>query len=65
LVAVVLIGGYATFMNAQGRPEFDVLDADRSGYLEPADLVAVTLPAGTDANGDGRISWPEYRSGAR
>ena len=65
LVAVVMIGGYATFMNAQGRPEFDVLDADKSGYLEPADLVAVTLPAGTDANGDGRISWPEYRSGAR
>jgi hypothetical protein len=25
----------------------------------------VTLPMGVDANNDGRISWPEYRSGAR
>jgi NADH-quinone oxidoreductase subunit H len=65
LVAVVLIGGYATLMNAQGRPDFDVLDPDKSGYLEASELAAVTLPVGLDANNDGRISWPEYRSGAR
>ena len=61
----MLIGGYATFMNAQGRPDFDALDADKSGYLEAPELAAVTLPMGVDANNDGRISWPEYRSGAR
>ncbi len=65
LAAVVLIGGYATFMNAQGRPDFDVLDANKSGYLEAPELAAVTLPMGLDTNNDGRISWPEYRSGAR
>jgi hypothetical protein len=65
LVAVVLIGGYATFMNAQGRPDFDALDANKSGYLEAPELAAVTLPMGLDTNNDGRISWPEYRSGAR
>ena len=65
LAAVVLIGGYATFMNAQGRPDFDVLDANKSGYLEAPELPAVTLPMGLDTNNDGRISWPEYRSGAR
>jgi NADH-quinone oxidoreductase subunit H len=65
LVAVVLVGGYATFMNAQGRPDFDVLDADKSGYLEAPELAAVTLPMGVDANNDGRIGWPEYRRGAR
>jgi len=65
LLAVVLIGGYATFTNAQGRPDYDVLDADKSGYLEAPEMAAVTLPMGVDTNNDGRISWPEYRSGAR
>src|SRR5690606_41754594 len=65
LVAVVLIGGYATWQNAQGREGFDRLDTDGSGYLEAGELAAVTLPAGTDTDGDGRISWKEYRGGAR
>jgi NADH-quinone oxidoreductase subunit H len=65
LVAVVLIGGYATWKNSQGRAEFDQMDTDRSGYLEASELAAVTLPAGADTNGDGRISWGEYRDGAR
>jgi hypothetical protein len=52
-------------MNAQGRPDFDVLDADKSGYLEAPELAAVTLPMGVDANNDGRVGWPEYRRGAR
>ena len=38
---------------------------DKSGYLEASELAAVALPGGLDANNDGRISWPEYRSGAR
>jgi hypothetical protein len=65
LVAVVIVGGYVTWQNAQARPEFDRLDADKSGYLEAGELAAVTLPAGVDANADGKISWSEYRAGAR
>jgi NADH-quinone oxidoreductase subunit H len=64
LAAVVIIGGYVTWQNAQQRPEFDRLDADESGYLEAAELAAVTLPADIDTNKDGLISYTEYRIGA-
>jgi NADH-quinone oxidoreductase subunit H len=63
LAAVIIIGGYVTWQNAQQRPEFDRLDTDRSGYLEAAELAAVTLPADIDTNKDGLISYTEYRIG--
>ncbi len=64
LVAVVAVGGYVTWQNAQARPDFDRIDINGSGYLEASELAAVTLPAGMDANGDGLISWKEYKDGA-
>ncbi len=64
LVAVVLIGGWVTWNSAQARPGFDQIDADKSGYLEAPELIAVTLPAGIDADADGRVSFKEYRAGA-
>ena len=65
LVAVVIVAAYVTFMNAPARGEFDRLDADKSGYLEASELAAVTLPAGADANNDGKISFAEFRGEAR
>jgi hypothetical protein len=41
------------------------MDADRSGYLEAPELAGLTIPMGADANNDGLLSWPEYRSRAR
>jgi NADH-quinone oxidoreductase subunit H len=64
LAAVILVGGYVTWQNALARPDFDRLDADKSGYLEAGELAAVTLLAGVDANGDGLVSYPEYRNRA-
>jgi hypothetical protein len=61
LVAVVLVGGYATFTNGQIRPGFNAIDTDKSGSLEASELIAVTLPAGLDRDRDGVISWNEYR----
>ena len=61
----VLVSGYVTVMNAQSRPGFDAIDADKSGYLEAPELISVTLPAGLDRNADGKISWNEYREGAK
>ena len=61
LVAVVLVGGYATFTNAQIRPGFNAIDTNKSGVLEASELIAVTLPAGMDRDKDGVISWNEYR----
>ena len=63
LVAVVIIGGYVTFMNAQARPDFDAIDADKSGYLEAPELAAVTLPAGIDTNNDGRSAGTNIATG--
>jgi NADH-quinone oxidoreductase subunit H len=64
LVAVVAVSGYVTWQNAQARPAFDRIDTNGSRYLEASELAAVTLPAGMDANGDGLISWKEYKDGA-
>ena len=65
LVAVVIVAAYVTFLNAPARQEFDRLDADKSGYLEAAELAAVTLAAGVDVNNDGKVSFAEYRGEAR
>ena len=62
-MAVVIIGGYVTFINAQARPAFDAIDTNKSGYLEVPELAAVTLAAGLDKNNDGLISWQEYHAG--
>ena len=62
LVAVVLVSAYVVFQNAPARDQFNSFDTDKSGYLEAGELAAVTLPAGADADSDGRISFSEYRN---
>ena len=62
LVAVVLISAFVVFQKAPARDQFNAFDTDKSGYLEASELAAVTLVAGSDADGDGRISFSEYRN---
>jgi NADH-quinone oxidoreductase subunit H len=61
LVAVIAIGAYATFTNAAKRDGFEAIDRDRSGSLEASELSAETVTVSADRDGDGVVSWSEYR----
>ena len=61
LVAVIAIGAYATFTNAAKRGDFEAIDRDRSGSLEASELSAEAMTVSADRDGDGVVSWSEYR----